>query len=362
MKVLIVTTSYPAHDEDPSGHFVRAEARLLARAGHHVDVVAPLNNRSQSTSRDGSIVVHHVGHSQLFGWPGAIANVKTNPAHLWHVLPFVHAARKRIASIGQVDRAIGHWIIPAGVPLLLDHPAPLEVVAHGADVRLLCALPTLVRTQIVTRLLDRETTFRFVARASLQTLGTKLPPALERRLIQVSHVEPAAIEVPDVAARAAEIRHMMQAHPDGFVVAVGRLIELKRFDLAIAAAAKADVPIVIIGDGPLRPKLEQAGASSGARVFFQGRLDRTETLAWISASRVLVHPSRTEGAPTVVREARSLGVPVVATDVGDIATWAEKDAGIFVVDAQEEALVLAIKTAFSTNLGRPDGSSRHDDR
>jgi len=359
LKVLIVTTSYPAHDEDPSGHFVRTEARQLARSGHQVHVVAPLDNQARDVSRDGSIVVHHVGHSQLFGWPGAIANVKTNPLKLVRVLPFVHAARKIIANVGTVDRAIAHWIVPAAVPLLVDHAAPLEVVAHGADVRLLCALPHLVRTQIVKRLLDRETKFRFVARASLQTLGSKLPASLERRLIAASLVEPAAIEIPDVAERTAQIR---QTHPAGFVVAVGRLIELKRFDLAIAAAAKSDVPLVIIGDGPLRSDLERSAANSGARVMFQGQLDRAETLAWIAASRVLVHPSRAEAAPTVVREARALGVRVIATAVGDIAEWAMRDPGIDVVDSREEALALAIRAVFSTPRAGDEKSSAHDQR
>lgn len=341
---------------------MRAEARLLARAGHDVHVVAPLNKRVLGMSFDGSIVVHHVGHSELFGWPGAIANVKTNPFVLGHVPPFVHITRTLISHIPNVDRVIGHWIIPAGVPLLWDHPAPLEVVAHGADVRLLCRLPQLVRSHIVRRLLDRQTTFRFVARASLQTLGSKLPAALETQLVQASYVEPAAVEIPDVSVRVAQIHPLMEEHRDGFVVAVGRLIELKRFDVAIQSASRAGVPIVIIGEGPLRANLEQIAAGSRVPVVFTGQLDRTETLAWIAASRLLVHPSRAEAAPTVVREARALGVPVVATAVGDIAIWAEKDPGIFVVNPGEEALVSAIKTAFSKHLVPDDDSLLHDVR
>src|SRR5579883_2954492 len=41
MRIVVVTTSWPRDEGDASGHFVRAEARELERAGHAVVVVAP---------------------------------------------------------------------------------------------------------------------------------------------------------------------------------------------------------------------------------------------------------------------------------------------------------------------------------
>ena len=55
-------------------------------------------------------------------------------------------------------------------------------------------------------------------------------------------------------------------------------------------------------------------------------------LRWIAAADVLVSASAHEGAPSVVREARALGVPVVAVSAGDLAQWAERDAGLLLVD------------------------------
>ena len=46
---------------------------------------------------------------------------------------------------------------------------------------------------------------------------------------------------------------------------------------------------------------------------------------WIRASDLVVSASREEGAPTVVREARALGTPVVTTAAGDLVKWAELD-------------------------------------
>jgi glycosyltransferase involved in cell wall biosynthesis len=281
---------------------------------------------------------------------------------LLHALPFAASVREQIGIVGQVDRAIGHWMIPCGVPLLLKHPAPLEVVAHGADVRLLCALPRSMRCVIVQALLDRATRFRFVASTSLQTLSKTLPSSLATRLENASYVEPAAIEVPDVTTRANEIRASYHAETSGFVVAVGRFIDLKRFELAIASAASANVPIVLVGDGPSREHLERVVWETRARATFTGFLSRTETLAWIAAARVLVHASCAEAAPTVVREARALGVPVVATASGDLASWARTDEGIVLVDPGREAIAEAIVSAMDGRMKRGVSLSHHEFR
>lgn len=336
---------------------MRAEARELARAGHEVHVVAPLAGRPvEQDKRVSSLVLHRVGGAELFGWPGAVARIKTNPLQAVHAPRFVLHARQRIASLGAVDRVIGHWIVPAGFPVLIDHPAPLELVAHGADVRLLCAMPNPVCHALVSKLLQRRTDFRFVAHASFQTLADKLPRQLNDALTKASRIEPATFELPDITQRAAEIRALMRWDERGFVVAIGRLIELKRFDLAIDAAAVARLPLVLIGEGPLRGELERRARERGAPVTFKGLLSRTETLAWIAASRVLVHPSRAEAAPTVVREARALGVSVVATPSGDVAMWAQKDSGIVLVEAHAEALGAAIEAMIAGQTTRTEKS------
>jgi len=55
-----------------------------------------------------------------------------------------------------------------------------------------------------------------------------------------------------------------------------------------------------------------------------------------------------EAAPTVIREARALGVPVIACDAGDVAAWAADDAGIRVVEGTAEALGGALANALTS--------------
>ncbi|HVY44240.1 MAG TPA: glycosyltransferase, partial [Minicystis sp.] len=65
---------------------------------------------------------------------------------------------------------------------------------------------------------------------------------------------------------------------------------------------------------------------------------------WVAAADVLLHASAVEGAPTVVREARALGVRVVACPAGDLAAWAAADPGITLAEPTAEALARAVSS------------------
>jgi glycosyltransferase involved in cell wall biosynthesis len=164
-------------------------------------------------------------------------------------------------------------------------------------------------------------------------------------------VEPPAIDVPDVHDRRGELRGSLDLRPgEQVAVVASRLVAAKRVDLAIAAVAtlgrrSSPVRLVIVGDGPERAALEGRAAELDVAARFTGALPRREALGWIAASDVLVHPSAREGAPTVVREARALGVRVVACDAGDVARWAERDPGIAIAAPSGERIADAIVAA-----------------
>lgn len=102
-------------------------------------------------------------------------------------------------------------------------------------------------------------------------------------------------------------------------VTVGRLIPLKRVDGLLEALKKVpDLGLVVVGDGPERPRLERLARDLGVsdRVYFAGQRSRKETLALMAACDLFVLNSTHEGLPHVVLEAMSLGLPAVATAVG----------------------------------------------
>ncbi|WP_437319250.1 glycosyltransferase [Sorangium sp. So ce385] len=374
MRAVVLTTSYPISDEDPSGHFVRSSAQALARGGAEVHVIAAGGSVLDPPSRDGDLVVHRAGGGALFAWPGAVARAREAPLRLLSAGPFAAAALQRLRRLGQVDRAVAHWIVPCAWPLLLALPrAPLEVHAHGADVRLLLGAPRAARAAVMGALLRRDARFVFAARALRDALAAALAPEQARALASASRVAPPAIDLPSVAERAAALRSELVQRPgDRLAVVACRLIPTKRVELAIEAAraAGAGLRLVIVGDGPERAPLERlarasasrAAASSrgadGAAVRFTGTLPRSEALAWIGAADVLLHPSSHEAAPTVIREARALGVPVIACDAGDVVAWARADDGILVAEGTAESLVAALRAVPPRRPERAPARSR----
>jgi glycosyltransferase involved in cell wall biosynthesis len=101
------------------------------------------------------------------------------------------------------------------------------------------------------------------------------------------------------------------------ILAVGRLVPEKGFDMLIAAFAALGDPaaeLVIVGEGPDRARLEGliTGHGLAGRVRLPGYID--DTRGWLDAARLAAMPSRFEGYPAVLIEAFAAGRPAVATD------------------------------------------------
>jgi glycogen(starch) synthase len=105
-----------------------------------------------------------------------------------------------------------------------------------------------------------------------------------------------------------------------FVLALGRVVPKKGFDLLLEAFARVapgrpDVGLVVAGDGPARPALERRATALGLerQTAFPGVLGRSE-VAWAAgAADVFVLPSRVEPFGIVVLEALRAGTPAVVS-------------------------------------------------
>ena len=103
------------------------------------------------------------------------------------------------------------------------------------------------------------------------------------------------------------------------IIAIGRLVALKRFEdlidaFGVIAAEVSGLRLKIVGDGPERSRLEKRAAVSGFadRIHFLGQL--AEPGHELAASDVFVSTSAVEGFGMAIVEALSAGVPVVAAD------------------------------------------------
>jgi glycosyltransferase involved in cell wall biosynthesis len=294
VRIAVVTTSWPSGEDDPDGHFVRAHVRRLEREGHTVTVISPPKGGA-------------------FGAPGVVARVRARPARALDAARWTLEARRRVARL-SIDRVIAHWSVPCGWPIATASPAELALVSHGGDVRLLSALARPARLALVDRLAHRAVSWTFVSQALLDDLERTLDRPRRAAVERIARIEAMPLELPDVGEAVARRRRELGAAR--VAVCVARLVPSKRVDSAIAHAASApDVDaLVIVGDGPERPRLERLARRAAVDVTFVGAVDRRDALAWIGAADVLLHASEAEGLSTVIREAQAFGTRVVRVE------------------------------------------------
>jgi glycosyltransferase involved in cell wall biosynthesis len=146
--------------------------------------------------------------------------------------------------------------------------------------------------------------------------------------------------------------------PERFVLGVGRLVAQKRWDRAVAALprlADRDVPLVLLGEGPERAALAGQAAilGVGGRLLMPGYAPNP--LAAMARAEVVVLTSDFEGVPGVLREALSVGTPVVATDsspaVREIVNAPEL--GTVVARDDADGLVAALERWLAADAVRP---------
>ena len=157
------------------------------------------------------------------------------------------------------------------------------------------------------------------------------------------------------------------ALPQGrYIVGVGRLEPQKRWDRTIAALPRlADkrVSLLILGEGSLRGALEAQVQALGLmeRVFLPGHV--ADPLPALEAAVVAVLTSDYEGVPGVLREALSVGTPVVSTQ-SSVAVREIVHApalGTVVPREGEAALVSALDHWLAPGRPRPEPQSAAGD-
>jgi len=91
-----------------------------------------------------------------------------------------------------------------------------------------------------------------------------------------------------------------------------------------------------------------------AELVVANGLPQSTVVQYINASNVLILTSIAEGSPNVVREAMACNVPVVATDVGDLASVLAKTEGCSVCPHNANALAEGLEKALKYT-GRTTG-------
>jgi glycosyltransferase involved in cell wall biosynthesis len=171
-------------------------------------------------------------------------------------------------------------------------------------------------------------------------------------------------------ADAAETPLEMSEHPAHLpwrIAWAGRLAGEKGLGDLLGAVAGLRIrgralELLIIGDGPQRPQLEERAVRLGLTdaIEWAGYIgDPSEYLARLRTADLFVLPSRAEGVPKVLVEAMAAGVPVIATRSGaTAAVCGDGSRGLLVDPGDAEALSRAIVLTIDDPRGRAARRSR----
>lgn len=141
------------------------------------------------------------------------------------------------------------------------------------------------------------------------------------------------------------------------VVTVARLSPEKQLLMCLRVHRKLrdaghDFHWHVVGEGPERPELEKEIIALGMADRFWLEGFQESPRAWMRHADVFVLCSRSEGCPTVIREAIAEGTPVLSTDVNGARELIDHGVTGVVVPGSEEAIAEALGTLMADAAAR----------
>ncbi|UPM51147.1 glycosyltransferase [Synechococcus sp. A10-1-5-1] len=133
---------------------------------------------------------------------------------------------------------------------------------------------------------------------------------------------------------------------DDIYLCLCRLVPYKRVDLVVEAFNRTGLPLVVIGDGPERARLQ---AMAGPNVRLLGRLPQDDVNNWLSRCRAYVYAGLEDFGIAPV-EAMAAGAPVIALGQGGLLDTVRciqrgdrQPTGLLFPDQQVASLVAALE-------------------
>lgn len=364
MTFAYVLSQYPAQSET----FIAREMQALVDAGHQVHI---LRMRWSDTAT--GVEVQGANVSPILLRPDCVARglawvarnrcgAGVEMARMIRALPAAPGLRVRLTGVGLAACAGAAWLRGHRVDHVRAHFMDME--ATGAFwISKLLGCPFSITAQTTTCRLPERLLRSILDAASLRVATTtetrrffstrcpSLPRTTVRSGLRVAHVP---------------VRPSTTAHEPFRILAVGRLVPKKGFDLLIRACARRmrktvemedprSWSLTIIGEGPHRQALERLARelSVGHATTFRGALPFQDVQDAYTQADLLVAPSTrdaetsdTDGLPNVLVEASAAGLPVVATRIGGIEDLVRPgETGILVAPDDVDGLVEAIGRA-----------------
>lgn len=134
-----------------------------------------------------------------------------------------------------------------------------------------------------------------------------------------------------------------------YYICVSTLSAYKNIELVIETFKNNKLPLIIVGDGPDRSRLESL-ANNASNIVFKGRVDETEKIELLQSAKAFIFPSLEDFGIAPV-EALSCGTPVVALRGGGLLeTVIEGKTGVFFDQPTSQSLQSAIDKITKTKF------------
>jgi len=342
MRLLFVLDQWPELSET----FVVNELEALRRMGHEVRVQAAREAPHPNPEAPRDVDVFLLG-------PGRLRDL------LWLLRRHPRECAADLAARRRRRRE--EWVRPlralAGPAREIERRGVQHLHAHFAAGAALDAL----RLAALTGRPYSVTAHAYDIFARPRNLREKLERAAavftgcDYNVVRLRELAPAADVHEVVMGVDANVFHRDGPLPQGrAILAVGRLVAKKGFDVLIdAAALLGDVRVRIVGEGTLRDELAHRIERSGAPVELLGSRPPAGVLAAMGEADVLAMPcvvardGDRDSMPVVVKEAMAMQVLVVASDEVGLPECVLAPWGFLHPPGDAEALAAALRAALA---------------
>jgi len=266
---------------------------------------------------------------------------------LWPTPEVAHRVRDAVFEFGAEVVLFGATYPLALIgPSLAEAGIPYVAAAHGFEYWLSIAPGTHALVRRATSLAAWVPVMcsRFVARVVRTAVPERIPVSV---LYPGADVDAFRPDLPTADLRA---RHGVAGRP--LIVCVSRLVPRKGQDVLIRAMSRIrghvpDPALLLVGDGPYRPKLERLAARAPeGSVVFAGQVGEADLPRYYRAGDVFAMPCRNrfgglevEGWGNVFIEAAATGRSVVVGDSGGARESLVPGTTGLLVDGADEASV-----------------------